>query len=173
MTVVRPPTGTRIDVVFTKWDGSLHWHGPSEMLGSDEFGTWLAVRSGFIWRKGAGGDPKPFQDSVFLIPDRLWWLASFPLDDPKESLYVDVATPVVWHGNEARMVDLDLDVLRSVDGDVRLVDEDEFEMHSRVLGYPPDVVDGARATAARLMVQVGAGEEPFGAAAGSWMTAIG
>ena len=67
------------------------------------------------------------------------------------------------------MVDLDLDVIRTRDGDLLLDDEDEFDQHRVLLGYPADVVELARGTAERLMMAGAAGHEPFGEAGGRWL----
>ena len=164
-----PVAGDPVRVAFRKWNGTLHWHGPAEVLGTDGHGTWLGVRPGAVWRLGADAPPQPLRGTVFLVPPgAAWWLASFPLDDPREDVYVDVVTATEWRGPELRLIDLDLDVLRSVDGVTRLLDEDEFDEHRELMAYPDDVVDRARAVAARLVLDVDARREPFGDASATW-----
>jgi uncharacterized protein len=34
---------TPIQVVYRKYDGSLHWHMELGRLGTDEYGTWLGA----------------------------------------------------------------------------------------------------------------------------------
>ena len=162
-----PAAGTKVRVVYRKWDGSLHWNGPARVLGSDEHGTWLGVARGTMFRRG-DAPPQELAPSVFLVPEGAWWFASFPLQPRRYSLYVDIATPPEWHGDELHLIDLDLDVLRTLDGEAILVDEDEFEEHRQTMSYPEHFVDRARTEAARLVLAVGSGEEPFGSAAGPW-----
>ncbi len=45
----------------------------------------------------------------------------------------------------------------------RYLDEDEFEQHQALLGYPPEVISLAVRTARDVLDAVGAGREPFGA----------
>jgi protein associated with RNAse G/E len=66
------------------------------------------------------------------------------------------------------MVDLDLDVVLTRDGDLLLDDEDEFDEHRVTLGYPADVVTLARRTADELMTAAAAGHVPFGEAGSRW-----
>ena len=55
------------------------------------------------------------------------------------------------------------------DGEVAVLDTDEFEEHRRVFGYPPDVVDTVRGTAERLARALEERMEPFGTAALPWL----
>ena len=59
------------------------------------------------------------------------------------------------------MIDLDLDVIRRRDGQVFLVDEDEFAEHRVKYGYPADVVTQSQQSAAWLQQALADGTEPF------------
>ena len=52
-------------------------------------------------------------------------------------------------------------VRRRSTGVVELRDEDEFDEHRARFGYPDDLVREARAAAAKLLVALGDGTEPF------------
>ena len=65
---------------------------------------------------------------------------------------------------EVTMVDLDLDVILTREGHLFVDDEDEFEEHQMLLGYPPDVVSLAERTCREVLQAVGEGREPFAAA---------
>jgi protein associated with RNAse G/E len=76
-------------------------------------------------------------------------------------VYVDVTVPPTWSDATVIAVDLDLDVVRELDGRVWIDDEDEFAEHQVTLGYPADVVAAARASADRLVALLGAGHPPY------------
>ena len=66
--------------------------------------------------------------------------------------------------------DLDLDVIRFVDGRVEVVDRDEFELHQRRYGYPEDLVAEAERATATAYERVVARMPPFdGFAARAWI----
>lgn len=88
------------------------------------------------------------------LPRDGWWTASFNALPNKVEIYCDIATVPRWSDGEVTMIDLDLDVIRMRDGRVILDDEDEFEEHQVRYAYPPDVIENARITAARLMEAV-------------------
>jgi hypothetical protein len=160
--------GRRVRVVFTKYDGRLHWHAWLPWLGEDEHGVWLGSPTGTVWQRGS--EPGVAQPpSVVLIPRERWWVAYFNAPPRKYEVYVDISTAPVWSGDEVTMVDLDLDVVRyRGDGSVRLLDEDEFAEHRVRLGYPEALVRTVTETAQRLLTDV-ASAEPFTAAYRSWL----
>ena len=111
---------------------------------------------------------------LWCLPHERWFLAHYLLGHPDLDVYIDIAAPPVWSGRTVKVVDLDLDVIVWNDGrEVELVDEDEFELHRVQLGYPDDVVVGARASAERVLREATAGEPPFDAdTAGRWFRAL-
>jgi len=60
------------------------------------------------------------------------------------SIYVEITTPPIWDGDTVWMVDLDLDVVRTLDGQVLVVDEDEFGRNQVGYWYPQDMITSAR-----------------------------
>ncbi len=152
---------SRVDVRFLKWPDRLHWHFAGERIADDHHGTWIGGRAGGTARRGNEAPKTMRHDWVKLIVPGAWWTAIW---NASGDCYVDVITPPRWTGDVVSMIDLDLDVYRHPDGRVEVMDEDEFEEHRHTLGYPDQVVDMARATTARLVLAVEAGEEPFGTA---------
>jgi hypothetical protein len=154
-------------VRYTKWDGSLHWHFDAFDIGDDEHGRWLALPAGSEYRRGSEPARVDEYGFVYLAPRDRWWSAYFnavPRGSDGSLIYVDINTAPTWNGPTVDLIDLDLDVTLGADGVVRLLDEDEFLVHSSRFGYPPDVVDRTRAAAAGVYAAIERGDEPFAAA---------
>ncbi len=167
---------TRRDVrlVFTKYDGSLHWHQTMHYLGQDEHGVWLGARAGSTAQRGSEPPVRFEAPSVQLVPVGQWWTAVF--NDPPASaeIYCDISTPPQWTSpDHVTMVDLDLDVIRRRrDGQVLLDDEDEFAVHQVRYGYPAELISQAQQAAAWLLAAVSAGAEPFATACQAWLEQV-
>jgi len=156
-----------IHVRYTKWDGTLHWHFDAVLMDRDHHGTWLLVEPGTEYRRGQEPGRIDEHGFVLLIPEIGWWSAYFnavPRRSSRHLVYVDINSAARWEGNTVSLIDLDLDVTLAPDGLVTLLDEDEFEAHQDLYGYPQDLVEKTRATAADVFDAISRGDEPFGGA---------
>jgi protein associated with RNAse G/E len=146
-------TGRAIHVVSTKYDGSAHWEFDSFFVLED--GPLLIATNfaGQILHNKAGEWPTPFDVRNHFWQDR--WYNVMRCDRPKagglEYYYCNVTTPTMFDGENVRYVDLDLDVRVHADGQIELLDEDEFIENSKRMGYPPEVIEQARHAADELM----------------------
>ena len=142
--------GETVQVLYGKWGGGRHYEFTMSRLGEDEHGVWLgAPPRTTIWRPGA-----TFPSStewVRCFARAAGWTASFyPREEHDMAAYVDITTPPSWSRDDERgsdvvaMVDLDLDVVLRVNGELLIDDEDEFEEHRQSLGYPKDDRRGGR-----------------------------
>lgn len=171
MTNAHDPSNAIVDVDFRKWPDKPHWRFDTQPLGIDEHGTWLAAPAGtsYTGPRGAGTWPYGF---VVLVCSGDWWMGAF-YDEGDVEVYTDVLTPARWvTDGHVTAIDLDLDVERTRDGRVKLLDEDEFEEHRTVLGYPDDIVEQSLRTARELVRAVEAHREPFAKASAHWLAAM-
>ena len=157
--------GTPVLVEMQKWGGGPHWRYQCLYLGADDHGWWLGIPAGtHMSRPGAVYvNPVP---QVCLAPYGAGWLATWHAPGGEISVYVDMATPALWTPTEGaawvlRAVDLDLDVVRGLDGEVWVDDEEEFAQHRRELGYPAEIVALATSSCERVRGLVQTGAAPF------------
>ena len=110
---------------------------------------------------------------VAIIPPSAHWSLIFNGEDHRYPVYVDIVTPAAWiDEHRVEMVDLDLDIVRTQDGAVHVLDEDEFLDHQVRFDYPDWLVDRARTTTAQLALLIEARVEPFGEAARPWLPKV-
>ena len=112
--------GRDVRVVYTKYDGSLHWHYTMRYLGEDEHGTWLGAPPGLVARRGHQHQVVIREAHVLLFPRgarEAWWTAIFNAAPARTEIYCDIATPARWPDpGQVTMVDV-LDRLLQPDGD--------------------------------------------------------
>jgi protein associated with RNAse G/E len=159
-----------MELAAEKWGGLPHYRGEVHVLGDDEHGTWLwGIEGRPIWI----GDEVVFHRQlpvVMVVPPGAWWYATWWLGHREVEVYVNINTPAVRDGDVISYVDLDLDVVRTHDGSVEIVDRDELELHRAQLGYPDDLVAAAEAAADEVFERVRRGDPPFdGVAAAAWV----
>ena len=165
-----------VDLVLRKYGGLPHRQVTGRLLGTDEFGVWVATPQGSLvtYHYGSRATSLTRADAVRLIPSGGWWQAMFLAEPDRREVYCDVTTPAAWTGAaQLTVIDLDIDVVRyRADRRVEVEDEDEFEEHRRDLGYPPDVVQGALAGAKALHTALTRNDEPFATHYRRWLELV-
>jgi hypothetical protein len=165
--------GGTVQVRYTKWGGGDHWSFDGRWLGMDSFGVWVQVPLGTHFAK-PGTQITAERHHVILLPHDLPFTAAFYRPLPEDvgqqiATYVDISTVPMWTGDVVTIVDLDLDVIRSGNGDILVDDEDEFAEHQELLGYPAEIVALAEASCAARLAEVRGGLEPFERVAAAWL----
>ncbi|MGH8911736.1 MAG: DUF402 domain-containing protein [Acidimicrobiia bacterium] len=164
----------RVTVQYFKFPHDLHWRHDLAWLGEDAHGVWLGAEVGTTVQRGV--EPPIIMTRRFvqlITPDR-WWTALFNgPGDHDMAVYVDVTTVPRWVGpDRVELIDLDLDVIRRWDGSVYIDDEDEFEEHRVARAYPPRMVASARASAARLVLDIESLVSPFDGTGEKWLAMV-
>ena len=166
-----PPDPRPVRIEMSKWGGRPHWSFDGLLLGSDTWGEWVGVPAGTLHER-PGARFVSEVDTVTLVPTEGWYAATLHAPGIWASVYVDVATPPAWDGAVLRSVDLDLDVVRTSEGEVYVDDQDEFDEHRLTLGYPDEVQAAALDWCARVHEQVRAGAAPYDGHAERWLSAL-
>ena len=144
----------------TKWPDLPHYGIEGIELGEDSHGRWVGIPPEHPVFRGDEQLSVARHRAVVCVPHDDWYMAYWPIDHPV-SLYVDIVTPPTWTARGATMVDLDFDVIVR-NGEVLLVDEDEFEEHRVRYGYPDDLTASARRATADILDRIQRREPPFG-----------
>jgi hypothetical protein len=104
---------------------------------------------------------------VKVVPTGTFWTACFNQIDPVVD--VDIVLPVRWLDDVLEEVDIELDLLRSIDGSVQVRDRDEFDRVRAEWVMPDNIANEALATSERLGELIARAAEPFGGVGLSWL----
>ena len=134
-----PKVGSLIYIQSFKHDGSLHrtWSLGFVIEANDERTvvvtnkTWVTEADG---RKWYTREPA----ICFFYPNQ-WFNILCMMRKTGVYYYCNLASPVIYDGEALKHIDYDLDVKVFPDGKVILLDEDEYEEHSREMNYPESV----------------------------------
>ncbi|HJU52286.1 MAG TPA: DUF402 domain-containing protein [Acidimicrobiia bacterium] len=162
---------SRVQVDMRKWPDRKHWQFTGLRLGEDAYGTWLFTPEGSVAQRGSEPPISLATGFVGLVPPNAWWMAEFYWNHPSYEVYVNISTPVDRDGDRMTSIDLDLDIIRRLDGTVEILDEDEFLEHSIRYAYPPELIGSARRAAERAAEALFDGDEPYGWAMREWLEA--
>lgn len=157
----------RIRVRKNKWPCRPVSEWDAEVLGVDEFGTWLFCAKDETYRTPDGTEVVIPSDGVQLMPSTGWWAAWWWRMN--HWISVDVCLPPVLDRDGWSFTDLELDLVRREDGTVLLVDEDEFEQAVAEYDIPVTVVETSRATTAELRARLADDADPLLAKGWEWL----
>ena len=163
-----------LTVQFLKYPNVLHWGFEGELLGDDEWGTWVAAPVGTRHWKGEEPDRFSTVKAVLMSPRNGWWHLHYNGDGGRSyRLFVDICTPPQRvAADRIEMVDLDLDVGLTQDSEVVVEDEDEFEVHQVEFGYTMEMIEEAMATTQSIVKMLETSQEPFFEVAEAWLRKI-
>jgi len=156
-----------LSVEYRKWPDARHYIATMTLLGEDAAGLWAGTRAGARIERGSGATSTSSADSVTLFPTKSHWAARWyeaKADQgraAKFSCYVDIATPATRTASGLHLVDLDLDVALTWEGEIVRLDEDEFEHHRSTLGYPAELAQAALAAFDEVHLALTQGAFPF------------
>ncbi|MDQ7879512.1 DUF402 domain-containing protein [Microbacterium sp. QXD-8] len=169
----RPVPGAPLQFRWTKWDTSAHWVNDGIYLGSDRWGDWIGQPDG--WRNVRPGlEFLADGPNVTLLPPSGDYAMTVHGSPRRVRTYIDIAWDIRWENREPRGIDMDLDVVKAIDGRGLFIDDrDEWDEHRVVYGYPLDLVERLEALAVDLERRVAAAEAPFDdATPDSWLARL-
>jgi protein associated with RNAse G/E len=165
----------RCELKKQKWPRVHHHRVEADILGDDEFGTWLFSSRANVATRHDGTSAALGHDVLTLLPHEAWWVAAWVFESSGElnKLWVDVATPVRWIDGNAEYVDLQIDIERVGGREPDLLDMQEFEEKVLSTPYPPSVAAAARQAAAFVIEHARSYANPFGDAYKTWKARAG
>ena len=157
----RPETGTALQFRWRKWDGGPHWVNDCVYLGSDRWGDWVGQPGG--WRNVRPGLSFPADvPNVTLLPPSGDYAMTVHALPHRVRTYIDIAWDIRWENREPQGIDMDLDVVKALDGRGLYIDDrDEWDEHRIAYCYPLGLVERLEALAVDLERRVADGEPPF------------
>lgn len=152
---------------YLKWPDYLHYEVEVVVLDEDRDGLWLLIEQGAAVDHGPKGAFAVRAPQIVLVPEEEMWTARwFRRADrglggrvDNYACYIDITTVAVRQEDVVELVDLDLDVIRTWDGEVMLLDEDEFLENKSE--YPSDLAAAAVDAADDVMTQLHRRAPPF------------
>jgi len=149
-----PREGDEVAIAHGKPDGRRLVLGDAEVTALDADGSVTVQRdiSGGGTYDALGVERRDGDEAITKFEEGRWWYPTVyrGADGDKRGTYVNVCTPVEVFPGEVRYVDLHVDVVRTPDGTVRRVDDDELDAAVDAGNVPEPLAEKARNVASAL-----------------------
>jgi hypothetical protein len=149
-----PREGETVSIVHGKPDGRAFPLGAATVAGCEPDGSVTVRRtiSGGGTYDALGVERRDGDEAVTKFEEGRWWYPTVYRgeDGTKRGTYVNVCTPVEVFPDAVRYVDLHVDVVRTPDGTVRRVDDDELDAAVDAGDVPDPLAEKARDVADAL-----------------------
>ncbi|MGI6607462.1 MAG: DUF402 domain-containing protein [Erysipelotrichaceae bacterium] len=156
-----PEKNSSVYIQCYKHDGSLNrtWD-QGFVLESDENHyvlvtnkTWVIEKDGRKWftREPAIG---------YFYTDR-WFNVMAMIRKDGIYYYCNLASPVLYDGEAVKYIDYDLDFKIFSDNKIIMLDQDEYEKHSRLMNYPKEIDIIIKSEMQKVLMDVENRRKPF------------
>lgn len=160
---MKPEVASHVYIQSYKHDGSLHrtW-SKGFVIESNEDRyvvvtnkTWVIEADG---RKWCTREP-----AICFFYTKKWYNIITMIRKTGIYYYCNIATPSLYDGEAIKNIDYDLDVKLYPNGEYEILDEDEYEYHSKIMAYPENVKNIVENELKILLGIIQKEEDPFDA----------
>lgn len=134
-----PKEGEFITVKSYKHDGSLHrtWRDSMVLKTSDQ--VIIACNDHTLVTEADGRRWLTREPALLYYHKHYWFNIVTMIRQKGISYYCNLASPYVLDQEALKYIDYDLDIKIFPDGEKRLLDVDEYELHRRQMQYPKEI----------------------------------
>ncbi len=154
---------TKIDIISYKHNGELHrvWRNALKIYEDKEKIIVLNNKVEVI--DGDGRKWKTREPAICYFYKNLWFNVICMLKNNTNNIYYycNLSSPFVEDSEGIKYIDYDLDVKLYPNGDVIILDRDEYEFNVVDLNYPVEITEIIEKTLALILEKTKNKEEPF------------
>ena len=153
--------GESVYVQSYKHSGSLHrtWSKAQVIDVKDDFVVVVTDHSWVVEADGRRWLTK--EPAICFYYTKRWYNIISMVRKTGIYYYCNLASPSLYDGEAIKNIDYDLDVKLYPDGYYEILDEDEFEQHSKQMNYSTDIINIVEGQMKELIRRMEACEEPF------------
>jgi protein associated with RNAse G/E len=134
-----PREGEFVTIQSYKHDGTLHRTWRDTMVLKTSENSLIGVNDHTLVTESDGRRWVTREPAIVFFHQKYWFNVIAMLREKGVSYYCNLASPYLLDEEALKYIDYDLDVKVFPDGEKRLLDVDEYEAHSKQMGYSPEI----------------------------------
>ena len=150
-----------ISIQSYKHDGSLHryWDRGFLLENNDDYIVVATKRAKVVENNGRRWFTK--EPAVTIFSKKEWWNAICMLKQDGICYYCNIASPAIFEDKIIKYIDYDLDTKLFTDGEIRILDEKEYQKHKKIYRYSEDLDTILKYTTNKIVELMEKKEYPF------------
>ena len=156
-----PKEGEFVTIQSYKHDGNLHrtWRD-TMVLKTSEY-SMIGVNDHTLVTESDGRRWVTREPAIVYFHKKYWFNIIAMIREKGVSYYCNLASPYLLDEEALKYIDYDLDIKVFPDGEKRLLDVDEYELHKKMMHYPKDIDFILKENVKILVDWINNGEGPF------------
>lgn len=153
--------GQQVTIQSFKHNGLLHrtWSRGTVVEINDEF--WVVATYKTLVVESNDRIWQTREPAICFFYPNEWFNVIAMIRRNGVTFYCNIASPSLYDGEAIKNIDYDLDVKVFPDGYYEVLDQDEFELHKRLMNYPMDVQEVVTHQVNEVISMIEQGLAPF------------
>ncbi len=156
-----PKEGEFVTIQSYKHDGKLHRTWRDTMVLKTSEHSMIGVNDHTLVTESDGRRWVTREPAIVYFHKKYWFNVIAMIREKGVSYYCNLASPFLLDDEALKYIDYDLDIKVFPDGEKRLLDVDEYEMHSQMMNYPNDIDFILKENVKILVDWINNGDGPF------------
>lgn len=156
-----PKAGSSIQVQSYKHDGSLHriWEETIVLKGTSNI--VIGGNDRILVKESDGRHWRTREPAICYFDSEKWFNTIGMIRSDGIYYYCNLGTPFTWDKEALKYIDYDLDIKVFPDMTYVILDEDEYELHRKLMNYPTAIDNILQASVAELISWITQRKGPF------------
>ncbi|MGC4377010.1 DUF402 domain-containing protein [Fictibacillus sp. Mic-4] len=156
-----PKTGSVINIQSYKHNGLIHRNWEDTVVLKGTSNVVIAGNDRIIVTEADGRQWRTREPAICYFNAHQWFNILGMLREDGIYYYCNLGSPFMWDEEALKYIDYDLDVKVFPDMSYILLDEDEYNLHSRLMKYPPELDSIIRKNLKELISMITQRKGPF------------
>ena len=156
-----PKEGEFVSIQSYKHDGKLHRTWRDTMVLKTSEHSIIGVNDHTLVTESDGRRWVTREPAIVYFHKKYWFNIIAMIREKGVSYYCNLASPFLLDEEALKYIDYDLDIKVFPDGEKRLLDVDEYKLHSKIMHYPQDIDFILKENVKILVDWINNGKGPF------------
>ncbi len=137
--MIEPLVGRKVLIHCYKHDGSIHRCWDKGLVLEDSEEHFIVINNQTLVTESDGRMWHTREPAICYFPKNKWYNVICMIRKTGVYYYCNIASPTLYDGEALKYIDYDLDLKVFPNGSYRILDEEEYQYHSKIMHYSKEL----------------------------------